>query len=448
MDPGKSTGATSGTLSAVLVLKDGTDKVFNLHGFRVCGARNCKQLFCGRLGRCPFHAAQFLAADDWQRDQLDLSEPRAAQGPEAVDAVAVAPREQLVCRSGATASTAVGTLRQSDKGELAGAPGSRGSAAETSARPTVGEYSLSQGRGADYLSEDARRCALKSGAAVILIAGGREGREQELCGPAALRFWEAWRATSHAEPSLKRARFKRAWSLQEHARFLEALRIYGKGKWRDIAAYVGTRSAAQCQSHAQKFYDRAFVQLGSQTDSGAACLGTTLCAPSRTSRKRSIHDMRDPHAIHLELARQRQAQQHRAERDARRTAAQRRKLLDAEATRMEAQLRSHLDAFVREHAEQLPTKRIASNMRRSVQKCIQDWKHKHLEEASETATAREESSVADAASDDELVPLVFMVPEEAMPAGSHVVLLRKPIVLKQSSPSTNAAAESSSLPFP
>lgn len=45
---------------------------------------------------------------------------------------------------------------------------------------------------------------------------------------------------------------KGAWTEEEHNRFVEALRLYGKD-WPAIAAYVQTRSSIQVKSHAQKF---------------------------------------------------------------------------------------------------------------------------------------------------------------------------------------------------
>jgi len=40
---------------------------------------------------------------------------------------------------------------------------------------------------------------------------------------------------------------------QEHFRFIEALRLYGK-EWRRVQEHVGTRSSTQARSHAQKFF--------------------------------------------------------------------------------------------------------------------------------------------------------------------------------------------------
>ncbi|KAF0696578.1 Aste57867_12676 [Aphanomyces stellatus] len=42
------------------------------------------------------------------------------------------------------------------------------------------------------------------------------------------------------------------WTLQEHRRFLEAMRLYPDGPWKRVAAIVGTRSVRQIRTHAQK----------------------------------------------------------------------------------------------------------------------------------------------------------------------------------------------------
>lgn len=45
------------------------------------------------------------------------------------------------------------------------------------------------------------------------------------------------------------------WTEEEHERFLEAMRIYGKD-WDAIEDYVGTRDSTHCRSHAQKFFHK------------------------------------------------------------------------------------------------------------------------------------------------------------------------------------------------
>lgn len=75
-----------------------------------------------------------------------------------------------------------------------------------------------------------------------------------------------------------RSRFKRSWSKEEHSRFLIALHRHGRGKWKEIAKELKTRTANQCQSHAQKYF------LRQQKDKAAR-------------RKHSIHDMTEPDTV-------------------------------------------------------------------------------------------------------------------------------------------------------
>ena len=60
---------------------------------------------------------------------------------------------------------------------------------------------------------------------------------------------------------------KGRWTEEEHMRFLEALRIYGKD-WDLIEAHIGTRDAAHSRSHAQKFFTKLMKHLEKKDEKG------------------------------------------------------------------------------------------------------------------------------------------------------------------------------------
>jgi len=58
----------------------------------------------------------------------------------------------------------------------------------------------------------------------------------------------------HESEKVKIGRSKNGrWSLMEHVRFLEALKLFGKN-WKKVEDYVATRTSTQARSHAQKFF--------------------------------------------------------------------------------------------------------------------------------------------------------------------------------------------------
>jgi len=50
---------------------------------------------------------------------------------------------------------------------------------------------------------------------------------------------------------------RRYWTDQEHERFLDAIQNFGHKNVKAISAYVGTRSATQVRTHAQKYFLKA-----------------------------------------------------------------------------------------------------------------------------------------------------------------------------------------------
>ena len=51
------------------------------------------------------------------------------------------------------------------------------------------------------------------------------------------------------------------WTQTEHMRFIQAIKRYGRS-WRVIERHVGSRTAQQIRSHAQKFFSRIEHKYG------------------------------------------------------------------------------------------------------------------------------------------------------------------------------------------
>jgi len=64
------------------------------------------------------------------------------------------------------------------------------------------------------------------------------------------------RCPFHSTKSDKKGIPKRGWAKDEHTKFLHGLRIHGRGRWKEIASIVGTKTPTQIQSHAQKYFLR------------------------------------------------------------------------------------------------------------------------------------------------------------------------------------------------
>ncbi|XP_058090531.1 protein CCA1-like [Magnolia sinica] len=56
------------------------------------------------------------------------------------------------------------------------------------------------------------------------------------------------------------------WTEEEHKKFLEALKLYGRA-WRRIEEHIGSKTAVQIRSHAQKFFSKVVRESSSNADS-------------------------------------------------------------------------------------------------------------------------------------------------------------------------------------
>ncbi|XP_076951410.1 protein REVEILLE 1-like [Bidens hawaiensis] len=71
------------------------------------------------------------------------------------------------------------------------------------------------------------------------------------------------------------------WSEQEHNKFLEALKLHGRA-WRRIEEHVGTKTAVQIRSHAQKFFSKVVRE---STSGDATEVKPIEIPPPRPKRK-------------------------------------------------------------------------------------------------------------------------------------------------------------------
>lgn len=90
------------------------------------------------------------------------------------------------------------------------------------------------------------------------------------------------------------------WTQEEHERFLEALSLYPKGPWREVARHVGSRSARQVQTHAQKYNEKIarrergllkvrkrVVRPEHRVEQPSSIKRTSSAKPSRASKSRN-----------------------------------------------------------------------------------------------------------------------------------------------------------------
>ncbi|KAK4534893.1 hypothetical protein CDCA_CDCA03G0918 [Cyanidium caldarium] len=387
--PAVVTAATGGGLPAMIALGGASGARYNLLGYRVCGARNSRRLYCGRLGRCPFHGPQLREEPNGERLAMDSAVP--------VD-VAVGEHERV--------------------------------------RPEQLREWLAEGRARIVLSAAVTANALPGEV--------NQDGERWLEGTEAMTFLDAQpMENGESEAPTGGMRFKRAWTLQEHARFLEGMACFGRGKWKQVAQVVGTRNAVQCQSHAQKFFGRhaepnaeATPPTPSQRRRSAAVVEsppTPPAAPSssqRMHRKRSIHDYRDTAEARAEAARMEELERQRQEREASRHALRmaRKRQRDCTLTMRSLQTETAKMA-TRDVVVPLDAEGVSELLR-----CLRRCCDRHLRQELRAEMERAEQ-VANEQQDDEdnqLVPVRFVIPEHLLPKQVKVHRLRRAVPMASS----------------
>ncbi|KAK1414324.1 hypothetical protein QVD17_30068 [Tagetes erecta] len=89
------------------------------------------------------------------------------------------------------------------------------------------------------------------------LSDNEDGAEPVVCSDSALKTNHVPTTTAAARHEVKERKKGIPWTVEEHRRFLEGLKVYGKGDWRSISRLVVvTRTATQVASHAQKFFLR------------------------------------------------------------------------------------------------------------------------------------------------------------------------------------------------
>ncbi|KAL1833523.1 hypothetical protein ACET3Z_003174 [Daucus carota] len=77
---------------------------------------------------------------------------------------------------------------------------------------------------------------------------------------------------------------RQSWTEEEHQKFLEALKLYGRA-WKHIEEHIATKTAVQIRSHAQKF----FTKLARESSGNEENFGKPIEVPPPRPKRKHMH---------------------------------------------------------------------------------------------------------------------------------------------------------------
>lgn len=103
--------------------------------------------------------------------------------------------------------------------------------------------------------------------------------------PRSIQLEEQFTPTEEYAPKMRKpytiSKQRERWSEEEHKKFLEALKLHGRA-WRCIEEHVGTKTAVQIRSHAQKFFSKVVRE---SNNGDASSVKSIEIPPPRPKRK-------------------------------------------------------------------------------------------------------------------------------------------------------------------
>lgn len=78
------------------------------------------------------------------------------------------------------------------------------------------------------------------------------------------------------------------WTEDEHKLFLEAMHLHGRA-WRRIQEHIGTKTAVQIRSHAQKFFSKVIRESSGDSSNSSGAAAPAIQIPPPRPKRKSVH---------------------------------------------------------------------------------------------------------------------------------------------------------------